>query len=72
MIKPNEKIYFAYFVKKISRYEINASCFQDTKLSEKEVCTGDMILRATGKIDRTYIKRNIEFQIVQIFMAKGI
>ena len=46
MIKPNEKIYVAYFVK---RYEINASYFQDTKLSEKGVCTGD--------IDRTYIQK---------------
>ena len=41
MIKPNEKIYVAYFVK---RYEINASYFQDPKLSEKGV-------------DRAYIQK---------------
>ena len=58
MIKPNEKIYVAYFVK---RYEINASYFQDIKLSEKGVYTGI-----------TVYKRNIEFRIVQIFLAQAI
>ena len=66
MIKPNEKIYIAYFVK---RYEINASYFQDTKLSEKGVCTGDIVL--CRWIEHIY-KRNIEFKIVQIFLAQAI
>ena len=64
MIKPNEKIYVAYFVK---WYEINASYFQDTKLSEKGVWRNIQI-----KLIQHIYKRNIKFKIVQIFMTKAI